>query len=150
MNKVASKFIKPNIFWSWKLPKKSFTKLDILLECQKHNNDLFVGFITKQTLKKLLEDEISPREADTFLDGVRAFYRATYECYTKWLPLDNDILKSCIFIDFSKDQDSVLMMCYLVWVHFLMSRRNNSMLIKQCLGIKSHIMFGSQQKLMKM
>ena len=92
-----------------KTAKKSFTKLDILLECQKH--DLFIGFITKQTLKKLLEDEISPREADTFFDGVHAFCRAAYECYTKWLPLDNDLLKSCIFIDFSKDQDSVLMMC---------------------------------------
>ena len=48
MNKLASKFIKPNA-------KKSFTKLDESLECQKVDNN-FISFISKQTLKKLLED----------------------------------------------------------------------------------------------
>ena len=51
---------------------------------------------------KLLEDEISPREGDRFFDGVHAFYKAAYEYCTKWLPLDNDLLKSCRFIDFSR------------------------------------------------
>ena len=62
---------------------------------------LFIGFITKETLQKLLEDEISPREADRFFHGVCAFYKAAYEYFTKWLPLDNNLLKSCGFIDFS-------------------------------------------------
>ena len=61
MNKLASKLIKRNIIQELKNAKKLFTKLDISLECQKDDNDLFIGFITKQTLKKLLEDEISPR-----------------------------------------------------------------------------------------
>ena len=87
------------------MPKKSFTKLDISLECQKDDSNLFIGFITKQTLKKLLEEEISPREAVRFFDGVLAFYKATYEYCTKWLPLDNDILKSCRFIDFSRKSE---------------------------------------------
>ena len=91
MNKLTSKFIKSNVIQELKNAKKSFTKLDISLECQKDDNDLFIGFITKQTLKKLLEDEISPREADRFFDGVSAFNKAAYEYCTKWLPLDNDL-----------------------------------------------------------
>ena len=47
-------------------------------------------------------DEISPRKADRFFDGVRAFYNAAYEYCTKWLPLDNDLLKNYRFIDFSR------------------------------------------------
>ena len=73
-----------------------------MLECQKDDSNLFIGFITKQTLKKLLEYEISPNETDRFFDGIRAFYNATYEYCTKWLPLDNDLSKSCRFIDFSR------------------------------------------------
>ena len=89
-------------FKELKNAKKSFTKLDISLECQKDDSGLFIGFVTKQTLKKLLEDEISLREVDRFFDGVHAFYKAAYEYRTKWLPLDNDLLKSCRFIDFSR------------------------------------------------
>ena len=66
MNKLAINFIKPNVNQELKIAKKSFTKLDTSSECQKDDNDLFIGFITKQTLKKLLEDKISPREADRF------------------------------------------------------------------------------------
>ena len=39
---------------------------------------------------------------DRFFDSVREFCKAAYEHYTKWLPLDNDLLKSCRFIDFSR------------------------------------------------
>ena len=78
MNILASKFIKPNVIQESKKnhAKKSFTKLDISLECQKDSNNLFIGFITKQTLKKLFDNKIYPREADRFFDGVRVFYKA--------------------------------------------------------------------------
>ena len=59
-------------------------------------------FYNKQTLKKLLEYKISPGEADRPFDGVYAFYKAAYEYCIKWLPLDNDLLKRCRFIDFSR------------------------------------------------
>ena len=101
MNKLASKFIKPNVIQELKNGKKLFFKLDILLECQRNNNNLFIGFITKQALKKLLKDEISAREADRFFDGV-AFYKAAYEYCTKLLPLDNNLLKISRFIAFSR------------------------------------------------
>ena len=101
MNKLASKFIKPNVIQELKNGKKLFFKLDILLEYQRNNNNLFIGFRTKQTLKKLLKDEISAREADRFFDGV-AFYKAAYEYCTKLLPLDNNLLKISRFIDFSR------------------------------------------------
>ena len=97
MNKLASKFIKPNVIQELKNDKKLFFKLDILLECQRNDNSLFIGFITKQTLKKLLKDEISPREADRFFDGVCAL--VAYEYCTKVLPLNNNLLKICRFIE---------------------------------------------------
>ena len=53
MNKLASKFIKANAIQELKNAKKSFTKLDISLESRKYDDDLFIDFITKQTLKKL-------------------------------------------------------------------------------------------------
>ena len=101
MNKLASKFIKPNVIQELKNAKKSFTKLDILLECQKDNNNLFIGFITKQTLKKLLEDKISPREADRFFGSVCAFYKAAYEYCTM-----------VTFIDFSFDDVQSIMSAF--------------------------------------
>ena len=102
MNKLASKFIKANAIQELKNAKKSFTKLDISLESPKYDDDLFIDFITKQTLKKLLEDEISPREAERSFDGFCAFYKAAYDYCTKWLHLDNNLLKSCRFIGFSR------------------------------------------------
>ena len=61
IRKLASKFIKSNAIQELKNGKKSFIKLNISLE-----HHLFIGFITKQTLKKLLEHEIYVKEADTF------------------------------------------------------------------------------------
>ena len=101
-SKLSSKFIKSNVFQELKNAKKSFYMLDLSLDCQKGDNDLFIGFITKQTLKKLLENKISPRKADRFFDGVRGFYQAVYEYCTKWLPPENNFLKNCRYVDFSR------------------------------------------------
>ena len=116
----------------------------------------------KKTLKKLLEDEISPREPDRFFNGVRTFYKAAYEHCAKWLPLDNDLLKSCRFIDFSRRSEfsfddvqcivsafplnkCIIAVSALSWIMFinLKSWKKNSLLIKQYLRMKSHSMFGS-------
>ena len=91
VNKLASKFIKHNVIHELIYDKKTFTKPDILLECQKDDNDLFINFVTNKILKKLFEGEISTIEADRFFDiffdflmffgfffGVRAFYKAEY------------------------------------------------------------------------
>ena len=59
MKKLANKFIQSNVFQELKNAKKSFIMLDISLERQNDDNDLFIGFITKQTSKKLLQDKKS-------------------------------------------------------------------------------------------
>ena len=102
MKKLSNKFIQSNVFQELKNAKKSFIMLDISLERQNDDNDLFIGFITKQTSKKLLQDKKSPRKADRFFDGIRAFYKAEYEYCTKRLPLDNNLLKNCRFVDFCR------------------------------------------------
>ena len=67
MNKPACKFIKSNVFQELKKANKSFIMLDISLECQNDDNDLFIGFITKQTLKKLLQTKYLQEKQIHFL-----------------------------------------------------------------------------------
>ena len=103
MNKLASKFIKPDVIHQLKQEGSSFTKLNILLENQKSDPDLTVGILTKALLTKLLDDwDILQNSSDCFYDGVRAFYETAYEYCLKWLPADDTLYKNCRFLDFLK------------------------------------------------
>ena len=57
MNKLASKFNKPEVIQPVKQKGSSFTKLNISLENQKSDPHLTVGISTKALLVNLLEDE---------------------------------------------------------------------------------------------
>ena len=101
MNKLASKFTKPEVIQQLKQEGSSFTKLTISLENQKSDPDLTVGILTKTLLAKLLDDgDILENSSDCFYDGVRAFYKTVYEYCVKWLSADD--YKNCRFLDFSK------------------------------------------------
>ena len=94
MNKLASRFIKPEIIQENKNQGKSFAKLDISWENQKDDNDLGIGMITKRTLRQLFENgDISKKALDKFFDGARAFFSKAYEYCVKWLPLEDPLLK---------------------------------------------------------
>ena len=67
MNKLASKFVKPEIIRKLKDDKLCFSKLDINLSNQKDDQDLTIGNITKATLRRALEEgEISENDVDLF------------------------------------------------------------------------------------
>ena len=103
MNKLASKFIKPEVIQQLKQKGSSFTKWNISLENQKSGPDLTAGILTKALLAKLLDDgDILENSSDCFCDGVRAFYKTAYEYCGKWLPTDDTLHKNCRFLDFFK------------------------------------------------
>ena len=59
--------------------------------------------MTKQKLKQLLHDgNIEERESDRFFEAVRAFYETAYNYCQRWLPLNDDLLKNCQFINFEE------------------------------------------------
>ena len=96
MNKLASKFIKPEVIQQLKQTGSSLTKLNISLESQKSHSDLTVGILTKALLAKLLDDrDILENSFDCFYDGVREFYETAYEYCVKWLPEDGILYKNC-------------------------------------------------------
>ena len=103
MNKLASKFIKPEVIQQLKQKGSSFTKWNISLENQKSGPDLTAGILTKALLAKLLDDgDILENSSDCFCDGVRAFYKTACEYCGKWLPADDTLHKNCRFLDFFK------------------------------------------------
>ncbi len=103
MSKLVAKFVKPEKVMEHKQKNGSLKSLDISISNQKDDRSLSVGMVTKGKLKKLLDEgDISLQSIDKFYDGVREFYNTAFAYCTKWLPLDNPLLKNCVFIDFNK------------------------------------------------
>ena len=103
MNKLVSKFIKPEVIQQLKQEESSFTKLNISLENQKSDPHLTVGILTKALLAKLLDDgDILEYSSDCFYDSVRVLYKTAYEYCIKWLPADDTSYKNCQFLNFFK------------------------------------------------
>ena len=101
MNKLASKFVKPEVIQQLKESDQSFAALDTSLQNQRDDIDLFIGMLTKQKLRKLLnEGDISQHEVDRFYDAVREFYDSAFDYCRKWLPLNSSFLKACQIVDF--------------------------------------------------
>ena len=102
MNKLASKFIKPDVIRQLKDDKLSFSKLDTSLANQKVDVDLTIGNITKPQLRRAFDEgDISQNDVDKFYDAVREFYETAYTYCVKWLPLDDMLYKCSRFIEFS-------------------------------------------------
>ena len=103
MQKLASKFVKPQIIHEHQSENQSLAQLDICLENQKDDMSLGIGPLTRSTLKRLLEEaDIDQSEVDQFFDAVRAFFIKAYEYCVQWLPLDDIFMTHCIFVDFKR------------------------------------------------
>jgi hypothetical protein len=68
-------------------------------ENQLKDKQLFIGFMTKQQITKLLNDgDVDPRKVAEFYEAVRQFYEiATAESLAK-LPLDDELLLHARFV----------------------------------------------------
>ena len=103
MNKLASRFVKPEVIQIHKEENISFSSLPLSFSDPKDDINLGIGFLTRQQIQKLLnEGVITEAQVDVFYDGVRQFVFTTYKYFVKWLPLDDSFIKSCIFVDFER------------------------------------------------
>ena len=101
MNKLAGRFIKPEVIQEIRNEEKSFAKLDISLQNQKDDIDLGIGILTKRKVKQLLENGYISQEAfDKFFDGARVFFSKAYQYCVMWLPPEDSLLQNCKFFDF--------------------------------------------------
>ena len=92
MNKLGSKFVKPDIIRTLEEANKSFRELDISIENQKEDKNLFIGFTTRNRLNDQINSGEEERKIDSFLDGVREFDSTVYKYCKTSLPLVDDFL----------------------------------------------------------
>ena len=102
IKKILSKFIKPTLISSLKDPSE-LKSLDIDLDNQVADNSLVIGFLTKQRIKKLLEEgDISSKQHDSFFSFTRTFFRIAYLYLLKWCPFKEELLIHVEWVDFTK------------------------------------------------
>ena len=85
--------------------------------------------VTNAKLRRLLDEgDTDLQSIDKFYDGVQAFYSTAFACCTNWLPLENTLLKNCVFVDFEQrhacSMDNVEVLSSLEHIHLDMI--NNS------------------------
>ncbi|CAB4028208.1 Hypothetical predicted protein [Paramuricea clavata] len=67
------------------------------------DNSLFIGFVTKTQLCKLIEEgDISPALQNALYKSVRAFYVRTLEYAIDNLPLNDDLLENAKLVNFNR------------------------------------------------
>ena len=72
------------------------------------NAGLDIGFATKIELNKLIEDGCDMNKIARFYDGVRSFYEKALDYARSHLPLNDPLLKSARFLDFTQRESSEL------------------------------------------
>ena len=97
MRKLLGKFVKLSAIKA----AATLADVDTDIASQLSDDNIFVGFITRQTCLKLeREGDCSPSESRKFLLGVRQFYTASVECVNSRLPLKDELLVHAKFINF--------------------------------------------------
>ena len=104
-NKLASRFVKPEVIQQINEEKKSFLALNVSRENQREGQNIHIRLLTKLLLKKFLQKGIDNKKAVSF-DIACKFYETACKYYIKWLPLDDVFYKNCTFVDFAKSQST--------------------------------------------
>ena len=98
LSKLMGRFVLTTALSAASSPKK----VDYLNN-QLSDRDIFIGFITRQTLLKLVnEGDCTPTESKKFFHGVRAFYVAATKYIIEKFPFEDDVLKCAKFVNFEK------------------------------------------------
>ena len=67
------------------------------------NESLVIGFVTRQTISKLLEEgDISSHQYVKFFNAAKAFLIRATEYLLKWYPLQDELLKHATWLDFEE------------------------------------------------
>lgn len=117
VRRVLGKFVQINKI------KAARTVEDVDYEGQSQqlkDNQLFVGFATRQKLDKFVnKGDVDERKRDQFYEAVRQFYeKATSEAISK-LPLHDDTLIHAKFVVFSRERKLPLRMLNSFWKNIL-------------------------------
>ena len=117
LKKLLGRFIKAAVIRS--IDNKDISSLDIESQanqlqgkthmyCAKSlclcnlDNDLFIGIVTRQHLRKLEEGgDVTSRQVQQFYTAVRGFYLTAAKYAIDHLPLNDQVLQSASFVDFS-------------------------------------------------
>lgn len=106
LKSILGKFVRPSIIPDSLKAARLFS-LDFT-DPGNHLNDenLFVGFLTRQTVSRLLENgHISDRQATTFFTACRDFFVCARAYILKWCPFQDELLKHATWLDFTLRQD---------------------------------------------
>ena len=103
LRKIVSKFVKTDVIKA----STSLSEVDFTLGNQLSNDCIFIGFVTRQKLKTLVnEGDITPHASNKFLQGVRSFYEAAVEYIKAKFPLNDDVLLHARVVNFEKREAS--------------------------------------------
>ena len=102
-----------------KRPCSKFLSLDELrinsnllnsdIQNQLPDDNLFIGFGTRQLLEEFREDDsLEPKEIRQFYTAVRRFYEDTFNCTKEHIPFNDPVLKHAKFVDFVKRMQAPL------------------------------------------
>lgn len=82
------------------------TLVDTDTASQLSDDNIFIGFVTRQTLLKLeREGDCSPSDSRKFLLGVRQFYVAAVAYINTRFPIGDEVLTHARFINFDKREE---------------------------------------------
>ena len=104
LKNILGKSIKPTVIAA------SLKKHDGLLSLDYNDianyvtdNNLVVGYLTKQTVQRLLtEGDISPHQHTTFFAAAKVFFIKATEYLLKWCPLKDELLVNATWLDFER------------------------------------------------
>ena len=107
VSKILSKFVKMRVIKD-AIESGTLLDLDFLsVANQMDDSSLFVGFVTKQTLRKLLDDgDIADSAVDKFYMGVHMFYTRAMQYVKSTFPLKDEFLHSARFLNFEKREEA--------------------------------------------
>ena len=110
MSKTLRKFMKVRVIKNAKESGK-LLDLDFLsVDNQMDDSSLFVAFVTKQTLRKLLDDgDIADYVVKRFYKGVRILYTTAIPHIRSTFPLKDDLLHSARFLNFEREKRRIYM-----------------------------------------
>ena len=98
---ILEKFVKPSII-AESIRNKCLSSISFAnSENQLDWESLVIGFITRQTLSKLLhEGEISERQATRFFSAAYSFFESATACLFKWCPMHDELLTNAAWLNF--------------------------------------------------
>ncbi len=103
LRKVLGKFVKVSVLKD----KEKLIDVDFMTRAnQLDNSSIFIGFVTKNLIRKLLDDgDIASSEVTKFYSGVRRFYTRAAEYIKATFPLNDAVLRHAKFLDVEKKEE---------------------------------------------